>query len=214
MDQSHLQDQSGSQDKSGSQDQSQSTDQSRLQDQSSSQSPDQVQQQDQISQQDQIYRQDVTQYFSEVQQRQQLLQSDPSLSPDQRRYDLATYSLSLAGTVTSSDSPDITRLYQEIEQTMTTISQAQQQIRDRDPLTRTLVGGDAQAAQTLLQATSQNLDRIREMDQLIQSCTTCDPQIQQQLHDQLQVLAQNQTQLQDLAQQEQNNKGWFGWLFR
>jgi len=208
MDQSHLQDQSGSQD------QSQSTDQSRLQDQSSSQSPDQVQQQDQISQQDQIYRQDVTQYFSEVQQRQQLLQSDPSLSPDQRKYDLATYSLSIAGTVTSSDSPDITRLYQQIEQNTTTISQAQQQIRDRNPLTRTLVGGDAQAAQTLLQTTSQNLDRIREMDRLIQSCTTCDPQIQQQLHDQLQVLAQNQTQLQDLAQQEQSNRGWFGWLFR
>ena len=208
MDQSHVLDQSGSQD------QTQSTDQSQLQDQSSSQSPDQIQQQDQISQQDQIYRQDVTQYFSEVQQRQQLLQSDPSLSPDQRSYDLATYSLSRAGTVTSSDSPDITRLYQQIEQTTTTISQAQQQIRDRDPLTKTLVGGDTQAASALLQTTSQNLDRIREMDQLIQSCTTCDPQIQQQLHDQLQVLAQNQTQLHDLAQQEQNNKGWFGWLFR
>ncbi len=208
MDQSHLLDQSGSQD------QTQSTDQSRLQDQSSSQSPDLIQQQDQISQQDQIYRQDVTQYFSEVQQRQQLLQNDPSLSPEQRSYDLATYSLSRAGTVTSSDSPDITRLYQQIEQTTTTISQAQQQIRDRDPLTRTLVGGDTQAASTLLQTTSQNLDRIREMDQLIQSCTTCDPQIQQQLHDQLQVLAQNQTQLQDQARQEQNNKGWFGWLFR
>ena len=202
MDQSHLQDQSGSQD------QSHSADQSRLQDQSLSQSPDQVQQQDQI------YRQDVTQYFSEVQQRQQLLQNDPSLSPDQRSYDLATYSLSIAGTVTSSNSPDITRLYQQIEQTTTTISQAQQQIRDRDPLTRTLVGGDTQAASTLLQTSSQNLDRIREMDQLIQSCTTCDPQIQQQLHDQLQVLAQNQTQLQDQARQEQNNKGWFGWLFR
>jgi hypothetical protein len=202
MDQSHVLDQSGSQD------QTQSADQSRLQDQSSSQSPDQIQQQDQL------YQKDVTQYFSQVQDRQQQLLRDPSLDHEQVNYDLALYSLSISGTVTGNESPNLTRLFQQIEQSQAITDQAQQQIRDRDPLTRTLVGGDAQAASTLLQTTSQNMDRIREMDQLIQNCTTCDPQIQQQLHDQLQVLAQNQTQLQDQARQEQNNKGWFGWLFR
>lgn len=156
----------------------------------------------------------MTRYFSEVQQRQQELQSEPGLSNDQRNYELATYSLSIAGSVARNDSPDLTRLYQEIQQSMTTIDQTQQQIRDRDPLTRTLLGGDAQAAQTLLQTTTQNQDRIREMDQLLLNCTTCDSQVRQQLEDQLQVLSQNQTQLQQYAQQELNNRGWFGWLFR
>jgi hypothetical protein len=188
--------------------QDQSQDKTRLQDQSSSPSPDRTQDQDRI------YEENVTRYFAQVQDRQQDLLRDPSLSTDQQNYDLALYSLSIAGNVTGSESPDLTRLYQEIAQTTPILDQAQRQIHDRDPLSRTLFGGDAQAAQTLLQTTSQNQDRIREMEQLLQNCTTCDSQVRLQLEEQLQVLSQNQTRLRELALQEQNNKGWLGWLFR
>ena len=177
--------------------QDQSQDKTRLQDQSSSPSPDRTQDQDRI------YEENVTRYFAQVQDRQQDLLRDPSLSTDQQNYDLALYSLSIAGNVTGSESPDLTRLYQEIAQTTPILDQAQRQIHDRDPLSR-----------TLLQTTSQNQDRIREMEQLLQNCTTCDSQVRLQLEEQLQVLSQNQTRLRELALQEQNNKGWLGWLFR
>jgi hypothetical protein len=79
---------------------------------------------------------------------------------------------------------------------------------------RMLIGGDQEAAGLLIQYADQNQQRIRQMEQLLANCTDCDSQIRLMLEDQVLALSQEQNRLLTLGQQEQADRGLFGWLFR
>jgi len=92
-------------------------------------------------------------------------------------------------------------------------SRAEERIRERDQLMILFFGGDREAAGILLQQTSENQQRIQEMEQLIATCT-CSNETKAILEEQLRTLGQEQARLRTLALQEQNQTGLFGWLWR
>ena len=74
------------------------------------------------------------------------------------------------------------------------------------------MGGDSEAADEILQQMEQNQIRIQEMNQIIDTCDDCDPQTVAVLQEQMQNLLQEQNRLQQLAQDEKDYRGLFGWF--
>jgi len=91
---------------------------------------------------------------------------------------------------------------------------AEERMRERDGIGRLLFGGDEKAAEELEQQAAQNRQRIMQMQQLIARCEGCDAQAQSMLQEQLQNVEQEQSRLMQLAQQEKEEKGLLGWLWK
>jgi Beta-propeller domains of methanol dehydrogenase type len=160
---------------------------------------------------DLIRQQDRDYFFDQIKEQQQNLSRDRD--QDQAQVDLALYALSISANVSGSTEPQLTRLAAEVNSSFTAALQAQQQIQNRDSFSRVLFGGDQQAAGLLLQYSDQNQQRIQEMEQLLMNCSDCDPQVRLMLEEQVKVLSQEQNRLTVIGQQEQGEKGLFGWLF-
>jgi hypothetical protein len=147
---------------------------------------------------------------------QQVSLQEQNFTRDQDRIhaqlDLALYALSMSGNVTGSRGPELARLGAELNSSLPAASQAEQRIQDRSSFSRVLFGGDQEAAGLLIQVADQNLQRIREMEQLVSNCSDCDPQVRVTLEQQLSILSQEQNRISAIGQQEQGEKGWFGWL--
>jgi hypothetical protein len=133
---------------------------------------------------------------------------------DQARVDIALYAIALSGNVTGSTGPELARLGAEIANSSADAHRAELQIEARSSVSRMLFGGDREAAGLLVQYADQNRQRIQEMEQLLMNCSDCDPQVRVMLEEQVQVLAEEQNRLRVLGQQEQGDRGLFGWLFR
>jgi hypothetical protein len=148
---------------------------------------------------------------------QQVSQLEQNLSRDQDReqaqVNVALYALSNTGNLTGSAGPELTRLAAEINNSYGDALQAEQQIKTRSSFMRMLVGGDRDAAGLLIQYADQNQQHIQQMEQLLMNCSDCDPQVRVMLENQVQVLSTEQNRLAILGQQEQNDRGLFGWLF-
>ena len=67
---------------------------------------------------------------------------------------------------------------------------------------------------TLEQESIRNQERIQEMQQLITQCQDCDASVKEMLQEQLQEMEQTQTRLQQVAQNEKQDRGIFGWLWK
>jgi hypothetical protein len=110
--------------------------------------------------------------------------------------------------------PQVAEYAREFNNSLQAQIRAEERIENRNTFVRFFVGGDEEAAGILEQETLRNQDRIQQMQQLINQCQDCDPQIQQLLQEQLQEMDQQQTRLQQLAQNEKQDKGVFGWLWK
>jgi hypothetical protein len=147
---------------------------------------------------------------------QQVSQLEQDLSRDQDReqaqVDVALYALTNTGNLTGSSGPELTRLSAEINNSYGDALQAEQQIKSRSSFMRMLLGGDREGAGLLIQYADQNQQRIQQMEQLLANCSDCDPQVRTMLEEQVQVLSQEQNRLLTLGQQEEGDRGLFGWL--
>jgi hypothetical protein len=172
----------------------------------------QGQSQDQSQSRDQTYLND--QYMQQVHDRQSQLMQDRQLAQDPQmlNLDLALYSVSIAGNVTGMNGSHFAQLADQINRSYASIDQLQTRIENRDPISRFFLGGDAPAAQALLQDTTLNQDRIRLMEQDLQSCD-CNQTIRDQLQQQLTTISQDQDRLRTLANQTLQDRGLFGRLF-
>jgi len=161
--------------------------------------------------QDTIRQKDRDNFLQQISQLEQNLSRDQER--DQAQVDLALSTFAIAGSVTGDAGPELTRLTGEINQSLAAASQAEQQINTRSSFMRMLIGGDRDAAGLLIQYAGQNQERIQEMEHLLVNCSDCDPQVRVKLEEQVQILSQEQNRLLTLGQQEQGDRGLFGWLF-
>ncbi len=173
--------------------------------------PTQDQSRDRSQSQDQTELND--QYLQQVHDRQAQLLQDRQLSQDQLSRDLALFSITTAGNVTGRNATQFVQLADQVNQSYSITEQARTRIQERSRITRFFLGGDTAAAQTLLQVTEQNQDRIRLMEQDLQNCD-CNQTIRDQLQEQLMTISQDQDRLRTLANQTLQDRGLFGGLFR
>jgi hypothetical protein len=153
------------------------------------------------------------QYLQQVHDKQVQLVQDRQLSQDQVNRALALYSLTTAGNISGRNATQFVQLAEQVNQSYSVIDQARTRIQERSRITLFLFGGDAAAAQTLLQVTDQNRDRIQLMEQDLQNCD-CNQTIRDQLQEQLMTLSQDQDRLRILANQTLEDRGIFGGFFR
>jgi hypothetical protein len=209
------------------QEQLQNQTQEQAQNRTQEQLNDQVQDQNREKQriQNQTRAVNVTQLHQQIQERRQEQQQEQvGLPPEQQRV-MARYSnVSAFVSVLLNESqtremlggigPQVAEYAREFNNSLQAQIRAEERIENRNTFVRFFVGGDEEAAGILEQETLRNQDRIQQMQQLINQCQDCDPQIQQLLQEQLQEMDQQQTRLQQLAQNEKQDKGVFGWLWK
>ena len=89
--------------------------------------------------------------------------------------------------------------------------QAEQRIHERQGFMRMLFGGDENAAETIQSELNRNRITLQKLDRIQEQL---DPGYQSLMQNQTQLIQQEQERLMELAQQEKQDKGLLGWLFK
>jgi hypothetical protein len=109
--------------------------------------------------------------------------------------------------------PQISQYAMQINTSLQDEIQAQERIQNRNSIVRFFAGGDEVAAGDLQRQAASVQQQIQEMEQLIQQCS-CDSEVKTLLQNELQQMQQQQTQLQQIAQKDLQDKGLIGWLWK
>ena len=90
---------------------------------------------------------------------------------------------------------------------------AEEQINNRNGIVKFIAGGDDASAELIEQQTIRNEERIRELNIILQE-SDFDPQTKAILQEQIRNIEQEQLRLNTLAEEQKNNKGLLGWLWK
>jgi hypothetical protein len=174
-----------------------------------------------VQQREEVRAQNVSELRELVQQREQemnqeiqaLEEHQQLVYQNQNRVRLAVQSLFAMEELVGSIGPQVSQIADEINTSVQATIQAEERIQARNTIVRFFAGGDEAAAQEIEQQVIQNQERIRELQQLQEECD-CDEQVRAILQEQIQNVEQEQTRLQQVAQNELTDKGLFGWLWK
>ncbi len=109
---------------------------------------------------------------------------------------------------------NVSAIAREFDNSVQATVRSEERIRERSGIERFLFGGDENAAGELEQQATQNQERVMQMQLLVLQCSGCDAEVQTMLQGQLQNMEQEQARLMQLAQEEKQEKGIFGWLWK
>ena len=146
-----------------------------------------------------------------TQDRDKLELEQKNIYQDQDRTRLTTQTLIQAQQTISAIPSGVTTLAKQIQNTLSTTLRSEEQIKQRSTFIQFFFGGDKQAALQIQQVTTQNQERIRQLQQLLQNCQ-CSQEVKTTLQQQLQIMQQEQTRLQTLSQTELQKRGIFSWI--
>ena len=156
----------------------------------------------------------ATQLRQMVQEREQQLAGGAGQEvQEENRVRLAVHALKAAEPLAGSRGEEMGGLANQFNSSLQVTTRAEERIRNQNSVMRFLFGGNEDAAQEILREVEQNRNRIEETNRLIQECD-CDPQTKAILQEQVRNIEQEQNRLKQLAQQEQENRGLLGWIFR
>jgi hypothetical protein len=108
---------------------------------------------------------------------------------------------------------NVSQIAREFNNSVEVTIQAEERIRSRSGVVRVFIGGDEVAAREIEREVIQNENRIRELEQIIQQCA-CDEEVKLLLQEQLQMMEQEQERLRNLADDELEDKGIVGWIWK
>ncbi len=154
-----------------------------------------------------------TQLQQMVVERQQLLiTGEEQQLSQQNALQLAVHAVNISQGLLGENGTRMFQLANQVNASYQLAVNSEQQIQNRNSIVRFFMGGDSEAADEILQQMEQNQIRIQEMNQIIDACDDCDPQTVAVLQEQMQNLLQEQNRLQQLAQDEKDYRGLFGWF--
>jgi hypothetical protein len=154
-----------------------------------------------------------TQLQEMVLERQQLLNAGEEQQISQRNaVRLAVHAINISEGLLGENGTRMVQLANQVNASYRLAVSSEQQIQNRNSIVRFFMGGDSGAADEILQQMEQNQVRIQEMNRIIDACDDCDPQVAAVLQEQVQNLEQEQSRLQQLAQDEKEYRGLFGWF--
>ena len=134
-------------------------------------------------------------------------------SQNQVMAQIAVETMGATATMFGKNQGEISNISNEIKNSLEITTRAEEQIRSRSGFVKFFVGGDSESAALIAQETIRNEERIRELNRLILE-SDFDPQTKAILQEQIQNIEQEQLRLKTLADQEINNKGILGWLWK
>ena len=108
----------------------------------------------------------------------------------------------------------MSQLGEQVQTSLASLAEAEEKIQTRSAFKRFFVGGDSEAVEKIKQLVESNQNRITEMKQILTACgADCDGEVKTELQTQLELVEQEQNRIDAVAQQEQEKKGMFGWMF-
>jgi hypothetical protein len=126
---------------------------------------------------------------------------------------LAVHTLLALGNISGGIGPQVSVIAQEFNNSVQATWQYEERIQNRNILSRLFFGGDEAAATGLNDLAVQNQNRIREIEQLM-NASDLEPETRLMLEEQLRIMEQENTRLEQVAQAEQADRGLFGWIGR
>jgi len=139
-------------------------------------------------------------------------ETNKNIYQNQNRVRLAVHSLLAMENLTGGIGQNISQIAREFNNSVQATIRAEERIQTRNAIVRFFVGGDEEAAEEIEQEVNQNRLRIQQLTQLRNDCN-CSEEIKTMIQEQTQNMEQEQTRLEQLAQNEKQNKGLFGWFF-
>ncbi|MFA6608301.1 MAG: hypothetical protein WCT07_00070 [Candidatus Paceibacterota bacterium] len=192
--------------------------------------PDQTRDQDRLRINDQAY--DGTGTVTSISQLRQMIQSQEqnlfrrmtasstevssstgNIIRNQNMARIATQTLAVANGLMGDSGGKILQIANQINNSLETTTNAELRIQERSRLAKLLWGGDKENSAVIQSEIAQNMARINQANQLLNSSSISE-QLREILRAQIQQLEQEQNRLQALAQEELNRWGIFSWRFR
>ncbi len=131
---------------------------------------------------------------------------------NQNQVRLAVHSMLAMEELAGNRGQQIAAVARELENSVQATIQAEERIQNKNFLSRLFMGGDKEAAEEIEAEVNQNQQRITNLKRYQQECD-CEEGVKTMLQEQIQNLEQEQTRLGEMAQNEKQNNGLFGWLF-
>ena len=174
-----------------------------------------------IQQREEVRVQNASELHERVEQReremnqeiQSLDEHEQQVYLNQNKVRLAVQSLLAAEELMGGVGTQVSQIAEEINSSVQATIRAEERINSRNTVVRFFAGGDEEAAQEIEQQVIQNQERIQQLQQLVEG-GDCDDEVRAVLQEQLQNVELEQTRLQQLALNELNEKGLFGWLWK
>jgi len=143
----------------------------------------------------------------------QLRAQQKEIHQNQNQVRVAVHALLAMENLTGGIGKNVSAIAREFNNSVQSTIRAEEKIQNRNALVKMFIGGDEDAANEIEQEVTQNQERIQELTQLMEQCD-CDEEVKAILQEQIQNMEQEQTRLQQLAQNEKQNKGIFGWIWK
>lgn len=126
---------------------------------------------------------------------------------------VAVHAMLASEELTGGIGPQVSEIAKEFNNSIQSTMETEEKIKERNVIRKIFFGGDKEAAGELEQETVRNQNRIEKLNQLINQCEECSPEVKNILQEQIQLIEQEQERLSSLAQNEKGKKGLFGFLF-
>ncbi len=136
-----------------------------------------------------------------------------SIRQNQNRVRLAVHSLLAMENFTGGIGRNISQIAREFNNSVKTTLNAEEKIKNRGWFSKLISGGDEEAADQIQGQVSRNQQRLQKLERLREECN-CSEEVKSLMQEQIQNMEQEQNRLRELAQEEKNNKGLFGWLWK
>lgn len=167
-----------------------------------------------IQNQNQIASNTEQQVRSVIQQKNQEVNSSMKNSlENQKMAQVAVQTMESTASMFGKSEANISKISNEIKNSFEVTTRAEERIRSKSGFVKFFTGGDNEAAGLIAQEIVRNENRIRELNRLIEE-SDLDPQTKAILQEQVQNIEQEQIRLKILAEEQIQNKGILGWIWK
>lgn len=123
----------------------------------------------------------------------------------------AVHTLLETENITGGIGPYVSAIARDFNNSASSAWKLEERIQGRNEIMRLFFGGDRDAAAELVNLTAQNKARIQQVLQLM-NATTMDPDTRAMIQEQVRILQNEQTRLEQLAELEHKDRGLLGWI--
>ena len=132
-------------------------------------------------------------------------------SRNENQVRLAVHTLLAMENITGGIGQQVSAIARDFNNSAQKTWQLEEQIRNRDGISRFFFGGDQVSAGELANLTASNQNRIRQIEQLM-NAEDLDTETRAMLEEQVRIIQEENTRLGQLASAEQQNHGLLGWF--
>jgi len=132
---------------------------------------------------------------------------------NQNEIRLAVHAFLAMEDLVGSVGKQISAIAREFDNSIQATINAEERIASRSSLAKMFIGGDQEAAEDLEEEVKSNKVRIETLKRLKDECK-CGPEVKELFREQVESMEQEVNRLGELAKDEKDSKGLFGWLWK